>query len=549
MFKVLLISLHDTGTYGHRCVSSSLRQNGIHVSNLFFRSNRLYQDATPVSDVELQALSDLAKNLKPDLIGINVHSSFGHPLLERVVVNVKSRLDVPLVLGGVHPTLLPAFCLERTMADYVCVGEGEESAVELCRSIESCTEVSVPGIMTRKMLDFDERKPPQDLAQLPFQDVGNDDKYSVTSEGKILEGDPLLRERIYPTKASRGCPFQCSYCSVAQLRSLCGSSAFYRLRPVESIIQEILAFLELNSACTDVRFWDDTFPFKSTWIEEFSALYKEKVGKPFRIWLNPDTTKESNIAMLRSAGLQSATVGIESASEETRRKVFLRCETTEEILQADTVLSEHSVIKTYDFILDHPWQCPDEWEGTFDLITKLKRPFLLNMHGLILLPGTELALRAIREGVSCEDDILAGITADTRSSSRRIQWIRGVPSQEDSWRAYWLFMIFSAASTFVPVALVRAVAYSAVFQRYPGIFGDSERNLDWLVRDSLPLGLSKAYRRFEWLQRFLRKRPGVRRIAKSLILSHYVAAAYWVLYVSYRVVTRMPSQILSHGKA
>ena len=123
---------------------------------------------------------------------------------------------------------------------------------------------------------------------------------------------------------------------------------------------------------------------------------------PFEIWLNPNTTREVNISKLKQAGLKSAVTGIESASEETRKKVYLRTESTEDTIKADRILSKYGIRKTYDFIIDHPWECQTELHDTFEFALNMKKPFELNMHSLVLLPGTELAKRAIRENLSTE---------------------------------------------------------------------------------------------------------------------------------------------------
>ena len=122
MYNVTLITLHDTGTYGHRCVSSVLKENNFSVSNIFFLCNRSYQDAEPVSNKELRSLCDLVNSLNPDLIGINVHSSFGHGLAEIIISKLKSISDVPVIMGGIHPSVLPEYCLKHTKTDCICVG-------------------------------------------------------------------------------------------------------------------------------------------------------------------------------------------------------------------------------------------------------------------------------------------------------------------------------------------------------------------------------------------------------------------------------------------
>jgi radical SAM superfamily enzyme YgiQ (UPF0313 family) len=84
-------------------------------------------------------------------------------------------------------------------------------------------------------------------------------------------------------------------------------------------------------SCSRVSFTDDNFPSTPAWIEEFSELYRKHIGLPFRIWFHPNTLKEKQIESLAAAGLRWAKVGIQSASDQTRRQVFGRRESREAI--------------------------------------------------------------------------------------------------------------------------------------------------------------------------------------------------------------------------
>jgi hypothetical protein len=176
-------------------------------------------------------------------------------------------------------------------------------------------------------------------------------------------------------------------------------------------------------------------------------------------------------------------VGIQSASDETRRSIFGRTETRDEILQADAILSRHGVGKHYDFLIDHFWESDDELEQTFALVSELQRPFHLNMHSVVVLPHTELARRAVREQKLTEQEILEAITADPRTSSRRVNWVRGVPDPGSPARRHWLFLVFSSARPFVPRWLVERLARSRVLRRHPGLLGGDMGLVNWIAEE------------------------------------------------------------------
>ncbi len=552
MFRTLLIGFHNSGTYGHRCLSAALKSGGCAVSNVFFQRNVIHQVAQPLSPVEIQSLIGLAQQVKPDLIGLNVAASFAHSIAQTVVARLTEHLDVPLILGGVHPTLLPEYCLETTLADYVCVGEGEESVVELCWRMQSGgTLTDIPGIMTRAMRTCSPRLPPQDLDRLPFQDVGHADKYSILPDGRVEEGDPLLRSFAYETKCSRGCPFHCGFCSVAALKELYRPAQYYRRRSAENVVQELRHYLELNPHCNYIRFWDDTFPCHREWIVDFAGRYGREIGLPFGIWLNPNTTIESNIALLKPAGLKEVVIGVESASDQTRKNVYLRSETRQDILDADQALSKYDVRKVYDLILDHPWENQEELRDTFNLAMQLKKPYELNMHSLVLLPRTHLARRAIQEGrIADQPRVVAALTADGEAA-QRIRWVDDALPQASDERNYWVFLTLLAAHPDFPRWLTRFLANCRLFNKYPSLLADQTLagvSQVYQTGNEDPSPLRAAYTRSP-LKRLLDRVPGLKRQIKTLDrkLSHLERLALFGARLGLRIVTRLPHLVLRRG--
>jgi len=474
MFRIALISLYDMGTHGHRCLSSALKHHGFEVHNIYF-GDQVIQDVPLTSEKELLSFDHLVQQLRPNLVGLSVTSLFSHPLAANLSSRIKSFSDTPIIFGGPHPTIVPRFCLEEAKIDYVCIGEGEESVVELCKGLSSGKKTDdIPGIMTKETLRYLQRNPPQVLDQLPFQDIENENKYLILSDGSVIEGEPALRTTSYNTKCSRGCPFRCGYCSAAYLRSLCESGKFYRKRSVQNVIAELRRYLEINPNCRAIGFWDDNFPFDLSWVEEFSSQYKKLIHLPFHIWAHPNTINDRLMGALKSAGLKSVISGVESASDRTRKEIFLRPESREDILKADRVLSKQGIEKTYDFITDHPWENQTELEDTFELLTKLKRPFKINMHNLFLFPNTELAKRTIKEGRMTEKGMIENIISNVQSTSRTFQWIRGIPRQRNLERAYWIFLIMCIGNSKIPLWFIKFLSRLKILRKYPILLTDSE---------------------------------------------------------------------------
>ena len=123
---------------------------------------------------------------------------------------IKTRLDVPIIFGGVHPSAVPEICLENECVDYVCVGEGEQAIVELCDVLPSSGHRPRKPIANLWWRDGERlvRGPTapfiQDLDSLPYFD-------------KELWQDELRLGDNYITMTSRGCPYRCTFCADPQV--------------------------------------------------------------------------------------------------------------------------------------------------------------------------------------------------------------------------------------------------------------------------------------------------------------------------------------------
>jgi len=542
--RIALISMYDQGTHGHRSISAVLKAAGVEVHNIFF-GDKIIQDVPTVSERELQAVEHLVRNIQPDLVGFSITSMLCHPPAVAVSQRVKDTLDVPIIFGGPYPALLPEFCIKNAPIDYVSIGEAEESLVEVCQRLSDGKAAhDVPGIMSRRSLAFVRRDPPEDLDALPFPDIDDGPgKYLVSSaDGAIIEGDPFHRGYGYNTKCSRNCPFNCSFCSAPNVRQLASPGMSLRRRSVGHIIEELKYALETNPRVGTIGFWDDTFPAEAKWLAEFTDAYRKEIHLPFHIWAHPKTVRESNIAALASAGLKGVILGIESACEETRKKVFLRPESNEEIVKVDAILHKHGVDRAYDLIVDHQWESPRELADTFELISRLKNPFKVNMHSLILFPETQLAKRAIREGLAKDErEIIEGIFADLNESRQRFQWVRQVPVQRDLGRAYWVFLILCLGNPKIPTRLVKFLSRVKLLRKHPELLTDAQVIDMRKENDEFGLYVMSLYRRSPLLGGVFRALPWFERALDSALKRSTSFAI--VSYLAHRILGRAPGVV------
>jgi len=441
MFKILIIELFEGGTYGPRCLSSFLKTKGFEVYSIF--SKNLIQ-FSEINEAQTQATLNLIRELNPDLIGLSLVSILSHQYYEEFVARIKKIKKIPIVAGGAYPSSFPEALLQQENIDFVCLGEGEESFSELCGALSAGRKTEgIPGIVSKEYPTTIKCDPPQELDLLPFQDVSSKGMYYVHPDGKTEEKDVFFLREEYPTKVSRGCIFRCSYCENNTLRNLCSTpSKYYRVRSVQNVISELRRYIEeINPNAKKIWFADDSFPSLPAWVEEFSASYKEHIDLPFRTWFNPNVITESNIVLLKKAGLYRAEVGIQSAVDHTRKEIYLRSETIEKFLEIDRMLTSHGIFRQYDFLVGHPWEDAEERKKIFFLLKKCKLPIpYINFHSLLLFPGTALEARAVNEGFIDRQENFQELVCKTSQMRQKVQWRLGPPDENDVFKTYWTML-------------------------------------------------------------------------------------------------------------
>lgn len=424
--SILLIGFYNTKALGVRYLEKSLKMNGHEVYTLFLKEfNSVHPEA--ITEKELMLLSDVINLTKPGLIGLSVMSSF---YLESVIaVNefIHGHFNIPIVWGGVYSTLFPEKNLEY--ADFVLRGEGEEAIVELADAVlQSTPYQSIKNLAFKrngKYVINEVRPLYEDLDKLGYPLFNNDNKFFIDNE-KLTYEDPMLKSVSYELTASRGCPFMCSYCSSINLKRIYReSSGYVRFRGVASIISEIEEAISGMKNLKVLHFWDEIFPDDKDWIDDFSHQYKNKIGLPFEIWGHPLKIDDYTLSKLVDAGLYKVVMGIQSGSPTIRKEIFHRIETQEDILEASAILSRQKVPQViFDFMLRHPFEKEEDIKQTYDLCTKLTKPFELQLHGLSFLPGTDIINIAIARGIADKQEIESNIYGSIQEQYN-IYWGQG----------------------------------------------------------------------------------------------------------------------------
>ncbi len=329
--------------------------------------------------------AEVMRQFNPDVIGIT-YLSTKKGAVEFLTRQAKRILpEVPIVLGGSHPSFLPESSLRQTGADFVVLGEGEETCAELLRYLERKDQSygQIRGLAfcgpQGKISVTDPRPLIADLDTLPFPDresLYRRESYRPDDMGMIM--------------TSRGCPFSCTFCSSLWERRV-------RYRSINNIIAEI-EYLTERFGVKTVYFKDDTFTVDRKWVRAFcDALDHEKLSIRWECLTRMELVDEDLILRMRDSGMFNLKIGIETGSprllQATHKNISL-----DQIRKGAAVLNRLGQNWTAFFMLGYPDETEEEMLMSRALIEEI-RPTYVSMSVLVPYPGCATYFELAEAGV------------------------------------------------------------------------------------------------------------------------------------------------------
>ncbi|HLC18450.1 MAG TPA: radical SAM protein [Thermodesulfobacteriota bacterium] len=415
--KVTLISPYpDIMAFGIRTISSHLKAHG-HTTRIVLLpdpyGDNLVFGAKRYDEGVLDELIPLVKD--SDLIGLSLMTNFYEGAVQ-ITEKLKSALTVPVIWGGIHPTIRPEESLEH--ADIVCLGDGEDAILELVGRMERGESyLDVKNLWFRRdgrVIKNRPRRLVRDLDIYPMPDYSCQDHH-IMHEGSILplKGELLklylergtvsgyLKNTGYQTMTGRGCPHQCSYCVNDTLKSMYNNENYLRWRSTAHVMDELLWVRKNLPYVGFVWISDDAFFARNRKsLEEFCTEYKAKIALPFSCLASPATVTEEKMEMLVDAGLVYLQMGVESGSRHIQDLFNRSRMNNDRLKEAFRIVNKYAdrmYPPSYDFILDVPYETDRDKVDSLKLISEIPKPFRLQPFSLVLYPGTKLYEMARRD--------------------------------------------------------------------------------------------------------------------------------------------------------
>ena len=225
-----------------------------------------------------------------DIIGVTIMFSQEWPFIREFMHRIRERFPrAKIVAGGEHITALPEFSLRDCPAiDYAILGEGELAFLELVHKLRSAQPANeVQGVACRDNGSFRTAQLSPRLAQVegfPWPAWHLIDTHSYFRPNFTMG---ISHGRNMAMVATRGCPYQCTFCSSPTMWT-----TRYVMRPAVDVADEIEHNIQ-EYGCNSIEFYDLTAIVKKEWVLEFTAeLERRNLGIT---WQLPSGTRSESI--------------------------------------------------------------------------------------------------------------------------------------------------------------------------------------------------------------------------------------------------------------
>lgn len=301
------------------------------------------------------------------------------------IKKIKDRLDIKIIVGG--PSTFTDSSYLDLGCDVVCYGEGERTILDLIEHFNGNKELEdISGIYYKKKNKI--------IKNLPSDLIKNLDDIPFPDRDKIKIGEyhdffiPTMRKPYTTVIASRGCPYNCTYCVSHKIWG-----GRIRIRSVDNVLNEVDELVR-KYKIKFISFQDDVFGLSDSWLMEFSKRLIEKnydlkwmcILHPFSLRNN----REEGFKLLKDAGCDLISFGLQSAHPKILENINRHSNEAEELKKTLEVTNRLGLLTAVSFIFGLPGDTKETIEYTIRYALD-SRPYLVNFYNLSKLRGSDIA--------------------------------------------------------------------------------------------------------------------------------------------------------------
>ena len=386
------LKIFDTTMYQTELVShDKLKEKMLQVRPFDFKDRGIVAKA---SDPEADFVA-LVDSYQPDIIAVTcneITSALAFSLMRKV----KEHSSVKVV-GGVYPTFAPEEFLREGLFDYVCRGEGEGVILDIVRRCKASADLrDIDNLCYERdgEVVMNPLRALSDINHLPRPD------YDIFEEGRYFRPMAGKVWRLFPIETSRGCMYNCSFCSSPSQKKLYdmhGSKRFFRKKSIPMIDAE-LDYVTNVLGAEYIYFLSDTLLCLSNQeFKEFAKMYS-RYNLPFWCQNRPEMISYEKVKILKDIGCHRMSMGIEHGNETFRREVLKKKLSNDAVIRAFEAVEKVGVPVTANNIIGFPGETRELAFDTINLNRKITFD-TTTANAFTPFHGTELYNVCVRDGL------------------------------------------------------------------------------------------------------------------------------------------------------
>jgi magnesium-protoporphyrin IX monomethyl ester (oxidative) cyclase len=368
-----------------------------------FMTNSVFRKAGDTLEVGMPygRIREEIQKRKPDIVGI------ANPFTCQVdnavrVADIVKEVDPSIltVVGGPHVTVVPLeFLKEAKNVDIAVIGEGEYAMLDIISFFEGRIEISeVQGIAYRKddAVVLNSPRPfIKNLDELPYP------AYHLVNMEQYLNPKKIeyrsFKDRAISMITSRGCPFNCCFCSVHlhMGKMFRAHSANYVINHIEHVVNKYRV--------KTIFFEDDNLTFD---LKRFEAICDRIIEKGIKFnWETPNGIRADYLTLnllkkMKKSGCQSVFFGIESGDQYVLDNVIGKNLELNAVMKVAKMCKDIGLRTGAFYIIGFPGEKKENMLRTVELALRLKRDFDVGMHLFFATPsyGTRLYEECKKKG-------------------------------------------------------------------------------------------------------------------------------------------------------
>lgn len=323
---------------------------------------------------------------KPDIIGISVMSFLAGIDAKRITA-IAHQFGIPVVWGGQAPTAIPETVLNDAKVDYIILGEGEITWLELVQALENNKPISdVAGLAytDNGKTVFTEIRPVADISKFPDID------WSMIDITKYFSSFFNCDKMLY-LHASKGCPAQCTFCSNQFFHQ-----SKNRCRNIGQILRDIDYLY--SKGTNGIYFSDELWiPERKRRTEFCNGMIERNYDLVWGCQMRLGVLAEEDIDLMYKAGCRWILFGIESGNESRIKSIKKNIDLS--LAKSTVQMCENKGITVQaSFIIGFPDETSEEISDTIRFSESLGASLVV-MNILIPLPNSEIYNYANKKGL------------------------------------------------------------------------------------------------------------------------------------------------------